>query len=241
MEQELNTLNENVDTMIDIIPEGFHINNYDYEQLENLPLINNVKLIGNKSLSDFNISSTNEVENLIGVETTNRENADNNIQRQIDAITVSSDVIDVLGTYADLENYDTSSVTADDIIKVLQDSTHNDALSYYRWTIVSSIGSWVYVGSEGPFYTKSETNSLLDDYVKNTDYASPTSGGVIRTSGTYGTLITNGILYVSKKSYTDYQNASDNMFVSKGTLENVLNARIGDIDSVLDSINGEVI
>lgn len=95
-------------------------------------------------------------------EATIRENSDANLQGQIDALTVSSDVIDVLGTYQDLQNYDTSHVKANDIIKVLQDSTHNNSMSYYRWEITDHAGSWVYVGSEGPYYTKSEADALLD-------------------------------------------------------------------------------
>lgn len=95
-------------------------------------------------------------------EATIRENSDANLQGQIDALTVSSDVIDVLGTYQDLQNYDTSHVKANDIIKVLQDSTHNNSMSYYRWEITDHVGSWVYVGSEGPYYTKSEADALLD-------------------------------------------------------------------------------
>lgn len=86
---------------------------------------------------------------------------DNNLQTQIDAITVSSDVIDVVGTYTDLQNYDTAHVKANDIIKVMQDSTHSNAISYYRWVITGGVGAWTYVGSEGPYYTKGETDQLL--------------------------------------------------------------------------------
>lgn len=96
-------------------------------------------------------------------EATTRENSDANLQGQIDALTVSSDVIDVLGTYQDLQNYDTTHVKENDIIKVLQDSTHNNAMSYYRWVTTGNAGSWVYVGSEGPYYTKSEADALLND------------------------------------------------------------------------------
>lgn len=92
-----------------------------------------------------------------------RQNADNDLQGQIDAITVSSDVIDIVGTYAELQAYDTQHVKANDIIKVMQDSTHGDATSYYRWVITENVGAWVYVGSEGPYYTKSETNALLQE------------------------------------------------------------------------------
>lgn len=101
---------------------------------------------------------TSAINNAVDSETTARQNADTNLQGQIDAITSASDVVDVVGTYIDLQNYDTSKLTDKDLIKVMQDSTHNNALSYYRW--VSN--AWTYVGSEGPFYTKSENDTLLN-------------------------------------------------------------------------------
>ena len=88
-----------------------------------------------------------------------RRIADNGLQTQIDAITASSDVVDIVGTYAELQNYPTTGLGDNDVIKVLQDSTHNDAMSYYRWSVSTS--TWSYIGSEGPYYTKSEANSLL--------------------------------------------------------------------------------
>ena len=91
-------------------------------------------------------------------EITARELADTNLQGQIDAISSSKDVVDIVGTYSDLQNYDTSTLTEEDVIKVLDDSTHNDAMSYYRW----SNNTWNYIGSEGPFYTKSETDDRLN-------------------------------------------------------------------------------
>lgn len=102
------------------------------------------------------------INNAVGNERTARENADNSLQNQIDAITVSSDVVDVVSTYQDLVDYDTQHIKANDIIKVMQDSTHDNAISYYRWVIVNHAGSWEYVGSEGPYYTKSETDILLN-------------------------------------------------------------------------------
>lgn len=96
-------------------------------------------------------------------EATTRENADIGLQGQIDAITSSSDVKDIVGTYTELQNYDTSTLGNDDIIKVLQDSTHNNAMTYYRWIISGGAGSWQYVGQEGPYYTKSETETLLNN------------------------------------------------------------------------------
>lgn len=112
-------------------------------------------------------------------EATTRENADINLQGQIDALTVSSDVIDVLGTYQDLQNYDTAHVKANDIIKVLQDSTHNNAMSYYRWVISDHVGTWVYVGSEGPYYTKSEADALLNDKQNTEDNSLDTTSKTV--------------------------------------------------------------
>ncbi len=113
--------------------------------------------------NDSNYVNQTQMTNAIAEETTARQNADINLQEQIDAITVSSDVIDVLGTYQDLQNYDTQHVKANDVIKVLQDSTHDNAMSYYRWVITGNVGSWQYVGSEGPYYTKSEIDGKVQE------------------------------------------------------------------------------
>ena len=88
---------------------------------------------------------------------------DINLQNQIDAITASSDVVDIVGTYQELQNYDTSHLGNNDIVKVLEDSTHNNAVSYYRWK--KNTNEWQYIGSEGPYYTKGETDTLLNEKV----------------------------------------------------------------------------
>ena len=128
-------------------------NNYDN-------LVDNVipTLATKEEIPDVSQYATTEA---LGTETTNRENADIGLQGQIDAITSSSDVKDIVGTYTDLQNYDTSKLGNDDIVKVLQDSTHNDAMAYYRWVITEGTGAWSYIGQEGPYYTKSETGTLL--------------------------------------------------------------------------------
>lgn len=90
-------------------------------------------------------------------EVTNRENADNALQSQIDAISASSDVVDIVGTYAELQNYDTSGLGDNDIIKVLQDSTQNDATTYYRWSTTTQ--TFTLIGQEGPYYTKAAADA----------------------------------------------------------------------------------
>lgn len=246
--------------------------NIDIEQEDNVLTINNTlsktsELTNDsgyitKDVNDLtNYSTTTEMNSAIGDETTNRQIADNNLQNQIDAITSASDVVDVVSTYQDLLDYDTSKLTDKDVIKVMQDSTHSNAISYYRWTS----NSWSYIGSEGPFYTKGETDTLLNakqDLIDNshklssdlvddsgtnkfvsasditnwnnkvspTDFATSQVGGVVRI-GVYGTsLDTNKVLRANALDYATYGNQGNNLFIAKGTLENVIAGK-GLIDS----------
>ena len=64
-------------------------------------------------------------------------------------------------------------------------------------------------------------------YVKNTDYATISTGGVVKvgsnSSVDYGFNLTNdGVLYARQKNYTDYLSLNNNYAISKGTLENVI-------------------
>lgn len=180
-----------------------------------------------------------------------REQADIGLQEQIDGITSSSDVKDIVGTYAELQNYDTSTLGNNDIIKVLQDNTHNDAMTYYRWDTATQ--QFIYIGQEGPYYTKSETDTKLADYVKNTDYATSTTGGVVKISYESG-VNRSASGYITARALTNaqYESSGNGLFISKGTLENVIAGKqlvnktyvdtiVGDINTLLDELNGEVI
>ena len=98
-------------------------------------------------------------------------------------------------------------------------------------------------GPEGPQGPQGEPGDIPDltDYVKNTDYASSSKGGVIKTSISQSTYMQDGVLKVQSLRLDEYNSRGDFSFISKGTLENVLNARIGDINTALDTINGESI
>lgn len=76
--------------------------------------------------------------------------------------------------------------------------------------------------------------------VSNTDYATNSVGGVLKISSTYATTVgSSGVLLAQTKTYNDYQSLNNNAFIGKSTLDNVLNAVVGDIDTALDLINGE--
>lgn len=122
-------------------------------------LTNDSGYITNEVNDLVNYYGKDETDTLIATEAETRDAADLDLQGQIDAISSASDVVDVVGTYAELQGYDTSKLSDNDIIKVLTDETHDDAISYYRWD--STTNAFTYIGSQGPFYTKSETDATF--------------------------------------------------------------------------------
>lgn len=74
--------------------------------------------------------------------------------------------------------------------------------------------------------------------VSNTDYASSNTGGVIKaTIGNQLQVNSSGELTSRVVAYSSYGNILENAFISKGTLENVLTAKIGDIQTLLDNLD----
>lgn len=78
--------------------------------------------------------------------------------------------------------------------------------------------------------------------VSNTDYPTSTKAGVSKVHNNYGIgANAAGFLHTTIISYNNYLDLDRAAFIGKGTLDNVLNARIGDIDTILDFINGEIV
>lgn len=100
-----------------------------------------------------------ELGEAIDKETSDREDADTDLQNQIDLIKAASDVVDVVGTYADLQAYDTTKLNDNDIVKVLDDETRDDGITYYRWS--TSTQTFTFVGALSAYYSKDETDTLL--------------------------------------------------------------------------------
>lgn len=164
--------------------------NIDYAELLNKPTINSVELVGDKSLGDLGI--TDAISNAVSGEAEIRSTADQEIWTEIEAIEASSDVVDVVGTYAELQQYDTSKLKNNDIIKVLQDETRDDAITYYRWSTTTN--TFTYVGAEGPYYTASETDTLLagkqDTLIAGTNIQIAADGKTISATDTTYTHFT---------------------------------------------------
>lgn len=118
---------------------------------------------------------------------------------------------------------------------------------------------YVYINNQWEKLGEVPIATDLTDYVKNTDYATSSKGGVIKVGGiglgySIGQTGDNaGKLEARILTYTQYQNnLYTNGFVGKGTLENVITGKdlttkayvdeiVGDIGIILDEINGEVI
>ena len=136
----------------------------------------------------------------------------NSLQQQIDAIVTSSDVFDIVADYAALQAYDITTVPVNDIVKVLTDSTHNGAATYYRCTESGGVKSWSYVGSEGPYYTKGEADIKFAEIASagaSLDY----TGTTLSLENSSGTVLSSVTIQSSPdldgKSIT--KNASDEL------------------------------
>lgn len=188
------------------------------------------------------------------------DTADNGLQSQIDAISASSDVKDIVGTKAELNSYDTSTLGDNDIIKVLQDESENDATTYYRWS--TSTNSFTLIGEEGPYYTKSQANALLDNKVDKvtgkglstndftdadvTKLASIEAGAEANVQSNWAETDTSSDAYIQNKPTNLVQDASyvhtDNNFTTtlKDKLDGIeAGAEVNTIDSI--SVNGTAV
>ena len=123
-----------------------------------------------------------QLQNGLNQEIQDRKDGDNKLQSQIDALNSASDVVDVVGTKANLDSYETSKLTDNDIIKVLNDETQNGAQTYYRWSTTSQ--TWSLIGEIGPYYTKSESDGK---YATITDF-NGLSGKVTTIEGNITTI-----------------------------------------------------
>lgn len=127
----------------------------------------------------------------------------------------------------------------------------------------NNYAEYVYINGEWELLGKIGVHVDLTDYVKNTDYATSSKGGVLKIRTQFGINLTDGVLLGTTKSYQDYSSNYRAMIISGGTLENVfagkgfitnqvsdlanyynktyIDALVGDINTALDTINGEVV
>lgn len=83
----------------------------------------------------------------------------------------------------------------------------------------------VYVNATPPEIL-TEAKLSADGFVKDTDYAKADAGGVIKTGNAYAVSVTTaGALTSQVKTVEQYTSGNTNMFISKGTLENIFQTK----------------
>lgn len=100
-----------------------------------------------------------------------------NTKRELDIYKNNPDVADIVQTKDDLDNYDTSKLNENDIIKVLVDETYDNAQSYYKWLGTT----FQYIGSLGPYYTEAEIDAKFPRQTTSITYNDLVT---LKTSGT---------------------------------------------------------
>lgn len=155
--------------------------------------------------SDLNNDSgfiTNAVDNLLNYYKKNEIFTKQEVNDLISAITTMD-----LRVVQTLPTQDISTTT----IYLVPKTTAETNNAYDEYIYVSS--SWEFIGS---------TEVDLSDYVKNTDYATASKGGVIKTNAGLEISGSTGLVRGSIYTYEQYQSAGNVNFISKGTLENVI-------------------
>lgn len=105
------------------------------------------------------------------------------VEDEVEELKNNPDVVDIVDTYADLQAYDTSTLTDKDIIRVLEDSTHSNKSTYYRWNAPTN--QFDYIGEAGGGVNvvqtigTSTTDVMSQDATSKLVYPTPTSTGKI--------------------------------------------------------------
>lgn len=183
----------------------------------NIKTINNQSLLGSGDITisggqatDVQINGTSITSsNVADIQTNGTYNASSN------KIATMSDIPSVPTATSQLTN-DSGFIT----------NTVNDLTNYTltsNLATVATSGSYNDLSNTPTIPTK--TSDLTNDsgYVTNTDYASASTGGVVKVPTYSGLSVSSaGNLAGTTKTYADYSSASNSLLISKGTLENVI-------------------
>ena len=84
-------------------------------------------------------------------------------------------------------------------------------------------GNKFVTSSEKQTWNNKLDSSDLTNYITNTDYVESGKAGIIKLSSGLGA--SNGYIYLTVYSYENYNNATNGLFIGKGTLENVITGK----------------
>lgn len=117
---------------------------------------------------------------------------------------------------------------------------------------VATTGNYSDLNGKPTIPTKTSDLNNDSGFVTNTDYATSSTGGVVKITNDYSLGMYNGYVTGVVRDYNSYSGISNYHIISKGTLENVITGKdlttkayvdslVGDINTALDTINGEVV
>ena len=137
------------------------------------------------------------------------QNALNALLLKIETLKGKSDVADVVATYTALQNYDTTKLNDNDIVKVLADETHDRMCAYYRWSTTNQV--FTFIGTESiilPVVISSTSSVTPDD-----DYTYVITGGDLTLNNAYDGCIITVVATVACTVY--YSNLSHSCYVGE--------------------------
>lgn len=136
-----------------------------YETKECLPLDGSKAMQGNLDMGSHNVllngktlKDNNGALNYNGSDLAKQSDT-SSLQSQIDTINATQNVIDIVGTKAELNAYETKDLHANDKIEVLADESQNNANTIYEW----NGNAWSLVGSKAPYYSKAESDARYNE------------------------------------------------------------------------------
>ncbi|MFV0552320.1 MAG: collagen-like protein, partial [Anaerorhabdus sp.] len=191
-------------------------------------IVDNSEKLGGKTLSEIEemipADATQINTTIDGNEITQQE-YNQGVRDYLEELTVANNIIDIVGTKAELNAYNTSKVKVNDIITVLVDETKNNAKTFYKW-----LGN---VGSRSWVFMYAETIKATEQYVDDTFLTKPVevsktllASGWTGTSAPYTYTLTGVTEIKSSKTlgelvYTKQGETTDsNYLLWKNAIEN---------------------
>ena len=197
-----------------------------YETKECLPLDGSKAMQGNIDMGAHNVllngktlKDNNGALNYNGSDLAKQSDT-SSLQSQIDTINATQNVVDIVGTKAELNAYATNDLHANDKIEVLADESQNNANTIYEW----NGNSWSLVGSKAPYYSKAESDTRYNE-LKAKSYDKDTkayvSGHVPDSALVKGSLDSINEKIETNKIQTDTNKAN----IAKNTQDIATNAQ----------------
>lgn len=127
------------------------------------------------------------------------------LDEEVQEIKNNPDVVDIVDTYADLQAYDTQHLTDKDIIRVLNDESHDGDSTYYRFN--KSDNQFVYVGKSETYSNFVGTDGTADGKAGLVPAPATTdSGKFLKADGTWSVAGGGACNWVVRTLTTDDYN-----------------------------------